>query len=94
MVDILNNKLLSELVDLSLKPGIRFSNFMYYLRQAICLRPREELLLSAFMYTKYRSLVPGDFVEFGVFRGECLMHAYHILKFLESGESTFGLMRG
>lgn len=70
---------LRPLISLTRAPRVRYSNFFYELEGLLHYYPREEMLKLALRYVLL-SKIEGDYLEFGVFKGETLAAAYHLAR--------------
>lgn len=73
------HSLLAPLRALLLHPSIRYSDWYYQFEGIWRYYPREEMLKTALRYIKL-SQIQGDYLEFGIFRGETLAAAFHLAK--------------
>lgn len=67
---------------------IRFSSLLVGLRRLVLYTPREEFIREAMEYIAVTG-VPGDYLEFGVFRGKTFVAAYHFAQKSNLSGMTF-----
>ncbi len=72
-------KMNTKLTKILMKPSIRYSKVVNFLRQFITYEPKEGLVRRV-IYGAYENGINGDYLEFGVWEGRSFIYAYNFAK--------------